>query len=395
MFTQLENTLRNDLVLRLMKLQNRMVRSHYGGCLISSNVSILYLSGKIFMGYIYLPAQGDPWFFVRRPVNLEGSRVLYIRKPEEIPTLLAEHGVGVKGPILLEGDQLTFSEWNRLAALFAGAELVNGSALLREARSIKTPYEISMLMESGRRQSEVYRTIPSYFRPGMTDNELSIELERAMRLAGNLGLFRVSGPSMEVFMGSLLTGDNASAPSAYDFALGGEGIHPSIPIGQNGTPLQKGSTVMIDMNGNFTGYIADLTRTFSLGTLPDEVYDAHKVAMEIQDELAEMGKPGVLAEALYEKALQIASAHNLADKFMGQAQQAKFVGHGVGLEINELPVLGVRSRMPLEPGMALAVEPKFVFRGIGAVGLEDTYIVGGRGLECIHNCPREIVDLMP
>ena len=346
------------------------------------------------MGYIYLPAQGDPWFFVRRPVNLEGNRVLYIRKPEDIPTLLAEQGVRVKGPILLEGDQLTFSEWNRLAALFAGAELVNGSALLREARSIKTPYEISMLMESGRRQSDVYRTIPSYFRPGMTDNELSIELERAMRLAGNLGLFRVSGPSMEVFMGSLLTGDNASAPSAYDFALGGEGIHPSIPIGQNGTPLQKGSTVMIDMNGNFTGYIADLTRTFSLGTLPDEVYDAHKVAMEIQDELAQMGKPGVLAESLYEKALQIASAHNLADKFMGQAQQAKFVGHGVGLEINELPVLGVRSRMPLEPGMALAVEPKFVFRGIGAVGLEDTYIVGGRGLECIHNCPREIIDLM-
>ena len=394
MFNQLENTLRNDLVLRHMKLQNRMVRSHYGGCLVSSNVSILYLSGKIFMGYIYLPAQGDPWFFVRRPVNLEGNRVLYIRKPEDIPTLLAEQGVRVKGPILLEGDQLTFSEWNRLAALFAGAELVNGSALLREARSIKTPYEISMLMESGRRQSDVYRTIPSYFRPGMTDNELSIELERAMRLAGNLGLFRVSGPSMEVFMGSLLTGDNASAPSAYDFALGGEGIHPSIPIGQNGTPLQKGSTVMIDMNGNFTGYIADLTRTFSLGTLPDEVYDAHKVAMEIQDELAQMGKPGVLAESLYEKALQIASAHNLADKFMGQAQQAKFVGHGVGLEINELPVLGVRSRMPLEPGMALAVEPKFVFRGIGAVGLEDTYIVGGRGLECIHNCPREIIDLM-
>lgn len=394
MFNQVENTLQNDLLLRMMKLQNRMAHSNVGGLLLSSNVNLFYLSGKIFMGYIYLPVEGDPWFFVRRPVNLEGSNVLYIRKPEDIIPLLAEHGVRVEGPILLEGDLLTFNEWTRLAALFGSAEVQNGSPLLREARSIKTPYEISMLMESARRQSEVYRTIPSYFRPEMTDNQLSIELERAMRLAGNLGLFRVSGPSMEVFMGSLLTGDNASAPSAYDFALGGEGIHPSIPIGQNGSPLKEGQTVMIDLNGNFTGYIADLTRTFAVGTLPKEVLDAHKVAIEIEDEIARLGKPGVTGEALYEVALRLAAAHNLSDKFMGLEQQAKFVGHGVGLEINELPVLGVRSRMQLQPGMAIAVEPKFVFRGIGAVGLEDTYIVGGKGMECIHDCPREIIDLV-
>ncbi len=394
MFYQVENNLQNDLLLRIMKLQNRMAHNNMGGLLLSSNVNLFYLSGKIFMGYIWLPVEGEPWFFVRRPVNLEGSNVCSIRKPEDIIPLLAEHNVRVEGPVMLEGDMLTYNEWNRLAALFGSAEVQNGSTLLREARSIKTPYEISMLMESARRQSDVYRTIPSIFRPGMTDNQLSIELERAMRLAGNLGLFRVSGPSMEVFMGSLLTGDNASAPSAYDFALGGEGIHPSIPIGQNGSPLNPGQSVMIDLNGNFTGYIADLTRTFSVGSLPKEALDAHKVAMEIEDQLARLGKPGVTGEELYEAALRLAAAHNLSDKFMGLTQQAKFVGHGVGLEINELPVLGVRSRIPLEPGMAIAIEPKFVFPGIGAVGLEDTYIVGGKGMECIHDCPREIIDLV-
>ena len=77
----------------------------------------------------------------------------------------------------------------------------------------------------------------------MTDIEFSIEIERLMRLQGCLGIFRVFGRSMEIFMGSVLTGDNAGYPSPYDFALGGQGLDPALPGGANKTPLKEGQSV--------------------------------------------------------------------------------------------------------------------------------------------------------
>ena len=227
----------------------------------------------------------------------------------------------------------------------------------------------------------------------MTDVELSIEIERAMRLGGSYGIFRVFGQSMEIFVGSLLAGDNAAAPSPYDFGLGGQGQHPSLPVGANGTLLREGMAVMVDMGGNFTGYMTDMTRTFSIGKLPDKACFAHQTALEIQNEAVRMARPGAVCEDIWQRALDIATERGLKDCFMGISQQAKFVGHGVGIEINELPVLGARSQMTLETGMMLAVEPKFVIEGVGAVGIENTFVVTEAGGEKITMLDDGIIDL--
>ena len=136
---------------------------------------------------------------------------------------------------------------------------------------------------------------------GMSDHEFSVEVEKLFRLAGCLGLFRIYGGTMEAYMGSILAGENACEPSPYDFALGGAGMHPSLPLGHNGSALKEGQTVMVDINGNFTGYISDQSRTYSVGKLPQYAYDAHQVSIEIQDAIAEQGKPGVTCEELYQR----------------------------------------------------------------------------------------------
>ena len=136
--------------------------------------------------------------------------------------------------LMLEGDELSYTEYTRLAACFPETTVVNGTPLIRKARSVKTNIEIEMFRRSGIAHTKAYEQIPSVYRPGMTDRQLSIEIERLMRLEGCLGIFRTFGQSMEIFMGSLLAGDNATAPAPYDFALGGEGLDPSIPIGANG-----------------------------------------------------------------------------------------------------------------------------------------------------------------
>jgi Xaa-Pro aminopeptidase len=150
---------------------------------------------------------------------------------------------------------------------------------------------------------------------------------------------------------------------------------------------------MVDINGNFTGYIADQSRTYSVGKLPQMAYDAHAVSIEIQEAIAKAGVPGATCEQLWQLSLDIVKKHGLEAYYMGTTQQAKFVGHGIGLEINELPVLCGRNPQPLEVGNTIALEPKFVLPGIGAVGTENSYIVQESGMEKITFAPEEIIDL--
>jgi Xaa-Pro aminopeptidase len=246
---------------------------------------------------------------------------------------------------------------------------------------------------TGSRHASVIAQYASVYEPGMTDQAWSIEMFRLMLRAGGLGLFRIAGGSMEGFMGTILAGDNGGAASPYDFALGGAGLHPSLPVGQSGVKLAPGMAVMVDIAGNFYGYLTDCTRTFSIGKLPQKAYDAHRAAIDIQRAVAAAGVPGARCEDLYNLALKTAAETGLADCFMGLSQKAKFVGHGTGLVINEQPVIGARSKETLEAGMCIALEPKFVIPGTGAVGVEDTFLVTPRGMENLTPCAQEIVEL--
>jgi Xaa-Pro aminopeptidase len=336
---------------------------------------------------------GDPLYFVKRPVGISGNNVIYIRKPEQISEALAENGFELPDVIMLESEELSHGDWCRLENAMKPARAISGTSAIRVARSVKTAYEIGQFKLSAQYHTEVYNQIPSLYRPGMTDLEFSVAIEGAMRLNGCLGVVRVFGTSMEIFMGSILTGDNAAAPSPYDFALGGGGLHPSIPVGANGSLLKTGKTVMVDVGGNFTGYITDMTRVFAIGDLPEHVYKAHQVALEIQERIMQIAKPGVRAEDLYDEAVAIAARNGLSDCFMGAEQQAKFVGHGIGIELNELPVLSTRSNDILEEGMVFALEPKFIIAGVGAVGIENSFVVTASGIEKITLSDEKIIRL--
>ena len=218
-------------------------------------------------------------------------------------------------------------------------------------------------------------------------------VERLMRLEGCLGIFRVFGQSMEIFMGSVLAGDNAATPSPYDFALGGKGLDPSLPGGMNGTLLKEGYSVMVDIGGNFYGYMCDMSRVFSIGKLNDEAYAAHQVCLEVQEKVASMTAPGVVCEDLYNAAIEIVTKAGFADRFMGVSQQARFIGHGIGLEINEAPVLAPRIRRELEEGMVFALEPKIVLPGVGPVGIENSWVVTVNGAGKLTICNEEIIEL--
>ena len=373
---------------RIKAVRRELAPTGADAALITDNANIYYLTGRVLAGYIYLPAEGSPLIFVRRPVGLEGQGVVHIRKPEQMP----DHIAAKPRLLAIETDTLSVSFARRLTGALADPATTDASAALSRARAVKTPAELALIEMSGRKQEAVYRRVPRLYRDGMTDLELQVEIERACRLEGCLGLFRISGSSMEIYMGNILTADNADTPTPYDFAMGGEGLDPSLPVGANGTLIRPGQAVMVDINGNYTGYMTDMTRTFRLGPLPEEALRAHRCSIDICRALEEAGKPGVEASALYELAASMARDAGLESYFMGHAQKAGFVGHGVGIEINELPVLAPRSRQRLQEGNVIAIEPKFVMPRVGAVGIENTYVVTPSGLRCLTNAPEDIIE---
>ena len=383
----------NELELKWRRIQQAMRQEEADGCLLTMNMNLYYVSGQVFNGYFYLPAEGRPYWFVKRLTIPETNQVHVIRKPEQIPDFFRDLNLAMPRKLLLEADELSYNEYIRLQHVFRAEATGNASALIRHIRMIKTPWEIEQMRISARKHEAVYREIPACYRPGMRDIELQIEIEKRMRVHGSLGYFRAFGSNMDIFVGSLLAGENAGEPSPFDFALGGTGMHASGPLGANGTLLEEGTTVMADMSGNYTAYQTDMTRVFSIGKLPDRAYRVHRVALEIQARMERAAKPGVPCAELYRDALAMAGQEGLEDCFMGTHLQAKFVGHGVGLEINELPVLTTRSKDILQPGMTFAFEPKFVLAGIGAVGIENTFLVTDSGVEKMTLLDENITEL--
>ncbi len=386
-------TIKRESSQRLSRLQQAIRELQADACLISTSVNQFYLLGFIFDGYIFVQPDGDPVLFVKRPSGITGDHVSYIRKPEQLPDFLRQRKLALPGRVMVERDALPYSAVARLQTALGMPELMDASGEMRRIRSVKSEYELEQMRECANIHAAVYQQIPHIYRDGMTDIEFQIELEREMRLAGSSGIFRTFGENMDIFMGSILTGDNAQSASPFDFALGGQGLSPLLPIGANGTKLIPGTTLMVDMAGNYRPWMSDMTRTFAIGTVPDIAHKAHQVSIDICKAIAATGQSGASCADIYLLAEEMARKNGLAGCFMGTKQQAKFVGHGVGLEINEPPVLAPRSKEILETGMAIAVEPKFVLPGIGAVGIENSYIVRENGLEKITCCEEKMVAL--
>jgi Xaa-Pro dipeptidase len=131
-----------------------------------------------------------------------------------------------------------------------------------------------------------------------------------------------------------------------------------------------------------------------IGDLPDELMRVHDAFAEIHEVFARKAKPGIPCSDLYHFALKKAEKAGLGDKFNGYGEgKVRFVGHGLGLEIDEYPISAPRFNQPLEPGMVIVLEPMFVFPGKGIVGLEDDYLVTETGVERLTLTDQTVIRL--
>lgn len=383
-------SMEQEIAGRISRIARELSSQGIDAMLLSSFVNLYYTSGRVFCGYAYVTASGDATYFIKRPIGLENGNVQYIRKPEQIADAIAVHK---PASVALELGSASYNTVSRLQNVFGDAKIADATPIINKLRSVKSEFEIAKLKDCGIRHAAAYGKIKKIFREGMTDIELQIEIEHLLRSEGCLGQFRIAGDTMELFMGNVLCGNNAETASPYDFAMGGGGLDESLPVGCNGSLIKPGNAVMVDMCGNFNGYMTDMTRVFSLGNIGDLAKRAHQLSIDIHHRLAKMAVPGTEAKALYDEAMEMVKNASLDGYFMGLKQKAGFIGHGVGIEVNEQPVIAPRSRDLLQEGNVIALEPKFVIPEVGAVGIENTYVVRPDGFECLTNFQEEIIEL--
>jgi Xaa-Pro aminopeptidase len=327
--------------------------------------------------------------------------------PRELPTLLGER-LAATGPpaagaattaesgggrlrIGLELDVLPVATLQRLRDLIPHMEAADISTAIIRQRAVKSPHEVELIRGAARITDGVCARLPELLEEGLTEAEFAGRCEAVARALGHEGIIRMRGFNQEMFYGQLVSGPNGATPGFLDTPLSGEGLSPAIAQGVTMRRIGRGEPVVFDFVSVHGGYIADFTRMLSLGPLPESCRRAFAIAQLIEDEVAAAARPGATCRELYELALARAAAADLQDGFMGApGYTARFIGHGVGLELDELPVLSANDT-PLVEGMVFALEPKFVLPGLGAIGIENTWVVTGDGVERLTLAPQELV----
>jgi len=367
--------------------------------LVTQNADLFYLSGTVQESHLYVPVEGEATLFVRKTVaraRVESALARQVPLPSlrALGGLIREHHGGLPATIGLELDVLPVNRFRRYESLLPEARFADiGPALVR-LRAVKSPYEVERVRASAAVAVEVFRRVPGILREGMTEVEFAGRVEAEARSLGHQGVIRMRAFNGEMFYGQLLTGVSGGVSSFLDTPLAGSGLSPAVAQGASFKPIARGEPVVFDFVPAVDGYLADFTRMFVIGGFADERFDAaYACARRAQDEVMRVARPGVTCRSVYEAAVAVADEAGLGAHFMGHGPaQVRFIGHGVGLELDELPVLSPND-LVLEEGMVFACEPKFVFPQLGAIGIENTWVVRGDGVERLTTAPEEIVVL--
>jgi len=391
-------TPKNELEYRYRKLQTEMVGAGLDAVIMVQNADLFYFTGTAQTGNLYVPASGEPVYLVRRDylrARMQSGLALVIpfSSPSDLPGLLAEQGHGAPARIGLELDLLPVNLYQKYRTIYPNAQFLDASPLIRRVRMVKSHYEIHILQDAADQADKVHRRAAEVIREGMSELELAAELEHLSRLEGHQGYLRMRAFNGELICSQILSGPDGAAPACTDAPLGGMGLTPAFGHGASYNRIGRNETIVVDFASCFDGYLVDQTRIFALGPLPDRLRRGYDDMLRIEALMMELCETRPTWVGIYDACLKLAAEMGYADNFMGgPGSQVSFIGHGIGIEIDEYPFLakGFQAET-LEPGMAFAFEPKLVFPGEGAVGIENSFYLSEQGLKRLTFSSQELV----
>jgi len=394
MFGNQLESLKEEVPRRIEALRSLMSENKIEAVLILQRVDLYYFTATAQEGALYIDKKRE-MFFIKKyaPRAREESPldVIEISSLKEIPSFLPQ-----KPKLLgLELDVVPAELFFELKRIFPQAEFKNVSPLILKLRMVKSPCEIELIKEAAQIASFALEKVPHILREGMSELELAGELLRLIMPKGHQEYIRMRGFNREAHSWHVISGKSGTILSHIDAPMGGFGPSPAYPMGASLKPIGKNEVVLVDLSTCFWGYHSDQTRCFSIGKLPELLKRGYEVCRKIANVLAKEARPGGSAQWFYKRAKSIAEEEGFGDYFLGpKPYQTKFVGHGIGLEISEPPFLALGHDYPIQEGMTLSIEPKMVFPDLGAVGIENTYLVSSEGLVPLTSAKEDLIEVL-
>lgn len=390
-----------DIHQRLTRFQTALATHDLDGALLFQNVDIYYFSGTIQSSILFIPTQGDPVLMVQKGFERVREEcplrnIIAVNGKSHLSGTLHDFGIRRLERVGIEMDVLPASLYVWLAETFPQCRFVDVSVPIRKLRMIKSRYETDQIRKAAAVLHQGYTEIQGFIKQGVSELEIDGRLAFIARREGHMGILRMRGWNQEMTYAHVLSGDSGSVVTFLNSPHGGSGNTPAMAQGASFRQVRKNEPIGIDYGVGINGYLADQFRTFVIGELPAALEKAHQCSREIHDLFVREAKPGISCPQLYTMAKDFALRAGLEDYFMGHGEgQVRFIGHGIGLEIDEFPVIAPNYEGELAQGMVIAFEPKFVFPGKGVVGMEDDYLVTSSGVERLTLTEQVLINLIP
>ncbi|OZS78810.1 Xaa-Pro dipeptidase [Tetzosporium hominis] len=352
--------------MKLQKLRQALQQADLPALLVTSAYSRRYLTGFTGTAGVAVITADEAFFITdfryteQANDQIEGYEII-----EQKTTLIKAVAQLVEDKQLtklgFEQDAMTYAEYDRYANALK-AELVPTSGLVEKIRLIKTEDELTIIKQACKIADDAYEHILTFIKPGMTELEVSNELEFFMRKQG-------------------------ATSSSFDIIVA-SGTRSALPHGvATDKVIESGDFVTLDFGAYYNGYVSDVTRTLAVGEPSDKLKEIYQVVLDSQLLALEKIKPGMTG-----KEADAISRDYIASKGYGEAF-GHSLGHGIGLEVHEGPGLSSRSDVVLEPGMVITIEPGIYLPGIGGVRIEDDALVTETGVEKLTHTSKELVIL--
>lgn len=381
---------------RIESIQKHLQDYEIQGLFIVQRVDLYYFSGTAQNGFLYIPDSGEPVLFVKKYLpraKKESSikNILGISSIKEVPGLIQEYCNNIPKTLGFEFDVMPVREFNFYSALFPETNCVDCSELILKTRMLKSEWEIVQLEKSAHLSSITFEYMKESIRPGLTEIEFAGMFETFSRRNGHGAQLRVRDYLTEGYTWHILSGKSGGTLGLLDSPASGEGTSPAFPCGAGNKKIEKNEPIMIDFGSVLNGYHIDETRMFVIGDMPEKAMKASASSIEIHDSVIEKAKPGVTLGELFEHSVSMADSLGYSRQYLGTPDyKVTFVGHGVGLELVETPIISKGRNDVLQPGMTFALEPKMVFENEFSAGIESVFTITERGSRLISTTPVEI-----
>ncbi|MCM3566940.1 Xaa-Pro peptidase family protein [Neobacillus mesonae] len=384
---------------RVAGLQELLRENNVSAALIMYPRDLFYYSGTAQPSNLWIPSHGDPVLFTRRAHDMTKrvtwiSQIIQANSFKEMLSVLDELKMTPEkgGKIGIQQDVLPTNIGLSLLKNLKDYSLMNVSKLISQKRLVKDPVEINNIRLSIDLWKEGHKAVLNSIEEGITEYELAANMEFAARKKGGDGVVWFRRWDGCLPGGGIVTsGPNAWEVSGHAMTVTGVGISESLPWGASKRKVKKGDLIVVDYGVCREGYHADMARTYCVGKPNEKQRDLWNRLVELHLQVIEQIKPGVTGEELYLYSEKLAKKEGLDENFMGVGNnRGQYIGHSIGLEIDEEPVLGIGYKQPLPAGAIVTIEPKFMVPGLGSVMVEDDILITNTGNEILSTLDREL-----